>query len=538
MSMSKNLVYISDFFVEHVLGGGELNDYELIQMIQQEGTSIEKKQSHTVDVEYLSQKKSFFLISNFCNLNQASKDWLIENGDYVIYEHDHKYLASRNPAVYKDFKAPLTEIRNYSFYKNALKIICQSKFHEDIVKKNLNLDNTLNISGNLWSLKVLEKIRSFCKKEKDQKFSILNSTILHKNTHGAIKYCKKKNVEYELIASTNYVNFLDNLSNNKTFIFVPKTPETLSRVVVEARMMGMSVRTNGLVGASSEPWFELKGEDLIDYMIDKREEILNTILDIFSSKTAKKHKEISIISTFHNGEEFLSGFLENIVEQTIFDRCELILIDSASKNNEKKMVQEYMDRYDNIFYYRIEDLLHPTPCLNMAIQKSSGKYLTFGLIDDRKKKNCLETLLNGIKQENVDLVYGNVAQTSVKNQKFEENDLKSLFEHSKHDFSRENMVKCLPGPMPLWSRSIHEKCGFFDENRLNYADDWDMWLRSVANGCKFKKIDDIVGIYLEGGRSQQNSIKQRQEEAKLFFKYGHMFGKNYDAYKSYFQQFI
>jgi GT2 family glycosyltransferase len=131
-----------------------------------------------------------------------------------------------------------------------------------------------------------------------------------------------------------------------------------------------------------------------------------------------------------------------------------------------------------------------------------------------------------------------VAQTSVKNQKFEENDLKTLFEHSKYDFSKKNMVKCLPGPMPLWKRSIHEKCGFFDENKLNYADDWDMWLRSVANGCKFKKIDDIVGIYLEGGRSQQNSIKQRKEEAELFFKYGYMFGKNYDIYKSYFQQFI
>ena len=537
--MSKNLVYISDFFVEHVLGGGELNDHELIQMLQQEEKSVEKIQSHLADTEYLErQKDTFFLISNFCNLKQSSKDWLIDNGDYLIYEHDHKYLVSRNPADYRDFKAPISDIRNYSFYKNAIKIICQSKFHEDIVQKNLNLDNILNVGGNLWSIEALNKLRQFNKKEKQQKCSILNSSITHKNTHGASLYCKKNNLEYDLISSSSHIDFLDQISNNRIFVFLPKTPETLSRVVVEARMMGMSVRTNGLVGASHEPWFELKGDALVNRMLSLRKEILDAVLNTTQTTREKNHKEISIISTFHDGEEFLSGFLQNIVEQTVFDKCELILIDSVSKNREKEIVKEYVNRYDNIFYYRIEDLLHPTPCLNLAIQKSTGKYITFGLIDDRKKKNCLETLLNGIQEHNVDLVYGNVAQTSTKNQKFEENDLKTLFEHSKYDFSKENMVKCLPGPMPLWKRSIHEKCGFFDENKLNYADDWDMWLRSVSHGCKFKKIDDIVGIYLKGGRSQQNSIKQRQEEAKLFFKYGHMFGKNYDLYKSYFQQFV
>ena len=29
-----NVVYISDFFVEHIRGGGELNDYELINILK------------------------------------------------------------------------------------------------------------------------------------------------------------------------------------------------------------------------------------------------------------------------------------------------------------------------------------------------------------------------------------------------------------------------------------------------------------------------------------------------------------------------
>ena len=55
----------------------------------------------------------------------------------------------------------------------------------------------------------------------------------------------------------------------------------LSRICVEARMMNMSVIVNGLVGASKEEWYTLKGEELIDYMIQKREKIVETIIGLF-----------------------------------------------------------------------------------------------------------------------------------------------------------------------------------------------------------------------------------------------------------------
>ena len=62
---------------------------------------------------------------------------------------------------------------------------------------------------------------------------------------------------------------------------MPTTPETLSRLVVEARMMGMSVITNHLVGASYEPWFELKGKELISYVNEMRNSIPQMIMDGF-----------------------------------------------------------------------------------------------------------------------------------------------------------------------------------------------------------------------------------------------------------------
>jgi purine nucleoside phosphorylase len=77
----------------------------------------------------------------------------------------------------------------------------------------------------------------------------------------------------DLIPSLAYKDFLTRLGKSKKFVFLPKTPETLSRIVVEARMMGLSVITNNLVGATKEEWFSLKGIELINIMTEKRKQI-------------------------------------------------------------------------------------------------------------------------------------------------------------------------------------------------------------------------------------------------------------------------
>ena len=109
----------------------------------------------------------------------------------------------------------------------------------------------------------------------------MNSNIPHKNTIDAIRYCKVKNLDFELIPNLPYHDFLRTLAKNDTFVFFPKTPETLSRVVVEARMVGMKVITNSQVGATQEEWFQLKGAPLIRLMREKRDQIPSLIMKKF-----------------------------------------------------------------------------------------------------------------------------------------------------------------------------------------------------------------------------------------------------------------
>jgi len=541
--MNKKIIFIADFFAEHVLGGGELNNKELIELLEEEQhIEVSKIQSHLVKLDFLKRRiNDFFIVSNFVNLDYSCRTFLSKNANYVIYEHDHKYLASRNPATYKFFKAPISEIRNYFFYKNAQKIFCQSDFHKKIIEKNLELDNIVSIGGNLWSEEVLNKLRILGARKKEPKCSIMNSRIPHKNTRKAQRYCDQNGIEYDLISDTDPLKFLEKISKNKTLVFFPATPETLSRIIVEARMMGMSIKTNDLVGASQETWFSLKGDKLIDYMLSKREEILELILQEIEKTPPRKpeQKKISIITTFYEGEQYLEEFLKNITCQTIFNDCELIIVDSGSPGNEKEMVSKYLKKYENIKYYRYPHRFKPTVGLNLAIKESSTKYLTFAFLDDKKNLDCLETLLDELENnKEVDLVYGDCLVTDIIGESPDNTKSNKLFDHSTYEFSKENMVKCLPGPMPMWRKQIHEKNGFFDQENCDFADDWEMWLRAVDNGSKFKKIDKIIGLYQECGRSkQENNLEQRKEEAHLFLKYSHIFGYNYSKYEPYFRQF-
>jgi len=271
------ITYISDFYADEVVGGGELNDDVLIKELDRLGYDIELHKSETVRILDIQQAECI-VISNFCLLPNAIIKKIL-NKKYIIYEHDHKYLSHRNPSVYTDYLAPKLEIINREFYKNASAVLCQSDFHANIVRKNLQLENIISLGGNLWSDESFDIFEQICKLPKSNTHAILDCKQSHKGTKKAIYYCNKNNIDYELVADVSPINFLKKLGAHGTLVFFPETPETLSRIVVEARMMGMSTKTTKNIGAIHEDWFHKKGAALIEHMKNKKKNIVKTVLE-------------------------------------------------------------------------------------------------------------------------------------------------------------------------------------------------------------------------------------------------------------------
>jgi len=203
---------------------------------------------------------------------------------------------------------------------------------------------------------------------------------------------------------------------------------------------------------------------------------------------------ISVITSLYKGEEFIEEFLQDITRQTIFDKCELIIINANSPENEEPIIKKYMKHYPNIRYRKLDFDPGIYGVWNMAVHMAQGEFLTNANVDDRFSPNLYEKHLDMLlKHPEVDLVYSDFLETQKPHETFECN---TATHRSRWPEYYPGLIrKCNPPHcFPMWRKSIHEKCGYFDAHYKN-AGDWDMWLRAETAGSIFKKVDGIHCLY-------------------------------------------
>jgi len=284
----KKIVFIADFFIEEMGGGAEIYDNILINLLLEDGFDVIKfKNTDLTDKHIHLYKNSgyHFIVSNFTLMNDLVSTTLVNNpGCYSIMEHDHKYVKTRNPSVYKNYIAPASDIVNRKFYTNAKNIFAQSKIQAETIRKNLHINNVVNLGMSLWTDEQLQIIENNIDNPKEENASVLNSKNPTKNTHAAIEHCTQKSIPYTLIGSPNYKEFIQQLSLHQSHVFVPRVLESFNRVILEARMLNCKIITTNLNGCTSEDWFpKYKGKELIEFVRTQRarvfEDIKSAILD-------------------------------------------------------------------------------------------------------------------------------------------------------------------------------------------------------------------------------------------------------------------
>ena len=106
----KKVVFIADFFAHQVQGGAEIRDQVLIEELRSRDIKVATFNSSEFTEKHFNfynQHGYYYIISNFVNLslNIMSKFKTLSDR-YIIIEHDHKYLSTRNPADFRNFVAP------------------------------------------------------------------------------------------------------------------------------------------------------------------------------------------------------------------------------------------------------------------------------------------------------------------------------------------------------------------------------------------------------------------------------------------------
>ena len=266
---------------------------------------------------------------------------------------------------------------------------------------------------------------------------------------------------------------------------------------------------------------------------DLYEEFAEATLGAPVKKVSKEElPKISVITSVYNGDEFIKPFLEDITSQTIFDNCELILVNANSPGNEEKVINEYLKKHDNIVYKKLDADPGIYGTWNYALEFATGEFVTNANLDDRKvgdslEKHAKELYLN----PDVDLVYADMLITDSPNETFNDNSSNGRkYTFPEYSFENLKMVN-MPHASPMWRKTIHDKCGFFDA-KYKSAGDWEMWLRAASKGSSFKKLNDVLGLYYFNPKGistdPENFDWKREEEREIFEKYSDI-GENEEA---------
>jgi len=313
------VLFLADFFSEQLQGGGESNDENLIHYLASEGIPVTKQNTQGAKVSDIKLYDKI-IVGNFVLLSEECKDALVHAGNYIIYEHDHKYVATRDPSKFPNFKIPSSQIVNKRFYESAECVIVLSKICEKILKQSIPACNVHNIGCSLWSEERLDFIESLLDQEKKpkDKFMIVDSPNPVKGTAAAIKYCSHQNIPYDLVKPCAAEELLEKISSYKGLVFLPQVLETFSRIAMETKMLGGRLITKkGLLGlASEENLFEMSGHTAVNEIRERNKAAREFFKDALESRVAIK-KDITVILNCYRRPEYLKEQIEAVRNQTV-----------------------------------------------------------------------------------------------------------------------------------------------------------------------------------------------------------------------------
>lgn len=227
--------------------------------------------------------------------------------------------------------------------------------------------------------------------------------------------------------------------------------------------------------------------------------------------------KVSIIVSTNNGDDFVEGFLDNITKQTIFSDCEFILINPNYATNKEALLNQYRAKFSNIRYLKLDKDVNFYQVLNLGIKLAKSDFIANFNIQDRFNNKLLEDHYNALKyNSNIDLVYSGFLITQKPNETFEKNSYRWVVDPQ--EFSIAKMSQYLPGPAPVWRKEVHKKNGYFN-TKFKHCANWQMWLKAVKNGSRFKKIDGQYTLFYADPNSSENSQEINQENASITQEY-------------------
>ncbi len=188
-------------------------------------------------------------------------------------------------------------------------------------------------------------------------------------------------------------------------------------------------------------------------------------------KPAVETPLVSIVTPSFNQGGFLRRTIESVLSQD-YPKIEYFVMDGGSTDGSVDVLKSYGDR----FYWVSEPDGGQTAAINKGLKLSHGQILCYLNSDDVLLPGAIKRVVDFFeKNPQCGMVYGNADYID------EHDEYIGPYNTAPYSISRllQDCMVCQPAA--FWRRPVQDRVGMFDES-LNFAMDYDYWLRMAASG--------------------------------------------------------
>jgi len=371
------VIFVSDFFVEHVLGGAELSSEALIESSP---FKVHKLISSDVTVEVLNQHSDkYWIFGNYVKMDLNLIPSIIANINYSIIEYDYKFCRYRSPEKHalesgscnceNDIHGKMIS----AFMHGSKSLWWMSEKQKDlyVTKFPFLSDNDNTVLSSIFSESFFMMVDYLKHKNSGtdrSKWLVLGSTSWVKGTDNAVQYAIDNDLDYELIQNLQYDDMLEKLSTAKGLVFLPAGGDTCPRIVIEAKILGCELVLNENVQHKDELWFNSGISDLVSYLHAARERFWGGISSNMNYKAT--------ISGYTTTLDCIKGGYpwRQSIESMLGFCDEVVVVDGGSTDGTYEALADWSTSDDRLRVIRIaRDWDHPRFAVFDGAQKAAAR---------------------------------------------------------------------------------------------------------------------------------------------------------------------
>lgn len=216
----------------------------------------------------------------------------------------------------------------------------------------------------------------------------------------------------------------------------------------------------------------------------------------------EKNPKISVIMPVYNTEKYLPEAIESILSQSYSD-FEFIIIDDCSSDASYEICEKYSKKDDRIKLYRNEENRWISYTRNKLISLASTDYIATQDSDDISLKNRLELSYEFLlKHKDYWVVSGG---NIIINEKSE------IIWYRKYSDNIKNIIlkkSPISQPSSMFRKDVFQRLWWYDK-KLNYWEDYDLWLKMYANNLRIKNLsNNLIKYRVHNNQSKSLKLKQ------------------------------